>query len=208
MAILLNEPTQVLVMIPQINASMVLPPFVGHDPGRRAATSPYLVSMAEVVERFATSSVRVAILRGLLSYRGALLRAGLVDGFQWLDGSFVEDIETSRKRGPRDIDIVTFASSPADIANWGAWLRDHEGLLNPQRTKAEFLCDAYFVDFRKRPDLLVDDTRYWFGLFSHQRESSLWKGMLKVPLLSDDVEAEALLNAMARDLEARDAQET
>jgi hypothetical protein len=170
--------------------------------------SPYQVSMREVVERFATSEVRVAILRGLLSYRGALLRAGLVDGYQWLDGSFVEDVETSNRRDPKDIDIVTFASSPADSADRNSWLRANEGLLDPRRTKDDFLCDAYFMDFQKRPDLLVDDTRYWFGLFSHQRESNLWKGMLKVPMLSDDVAAEVLLDAMAHELEAHDAQET
>jgi hypothetical protein len=195
-------------MIPQMNTSMVLPPFVGDDPGMRAATSPYLVSMVDVVDSFATSSVRVAILRGLLSYRDALLRAGVVDGYQLLDGSFVEDVETSRKRGPQDIDIVTFASSPADVVDRNAWLHAHEGLLDLRRTKADFLCDAYFIDFRKRPELLVDDTCYWFGLFSHQRESSLWKGMLKVPMLSNDVAAAVRLDAVARGLEGRDAQET
>jgi hypothetical protein len=195
-------------MIPKMNASMVLPPFVGDNPAVKASMSPYPVSMVEVVERFATSSLRVAILRGLLSYRGALLRAGLVDGYQWLDGSFVEDIETARRRGPKDIDVVTFASSPADLSDRKTWLGANEGLLDPRRTKEDFLCDAYFVDFRNRPELLVDDTRYWFGLFSHQRESSLWKGMLKIPMLSDDVAAETLLDAMAVDLEAHDAQET
>lgn len=192
-------------MIPKMNTSMVLPPFVGGDPVAKASMSPYTTSMFEVVERFATSMERVAILRGLLSYRGALLRAGLVDGYQWLDGSFVEDIETSSQRDPNDIDIVTFASSPADLADRKDWLRANEGLLDPRRTKEGFLCDAYFVDFRNRSELLVDDTRYWFGLFSHQRESNLWKGMLKVPMLSDDAAAEVLLNAMARELEAKNA---
>ena len=186
---------------------MVLPPYVGTDPGIRASTSPYPASMLEVVERFATSIVRIAILRGLLSYRGALLRAGLVDGYQWIDGSFVEDIESSSNRDPNDVDIVTFASSPADLADRKNWLRIHEGLLDPRRTREDFLCDAYFVDFRNRSELLVDDTRYWFGLFSHQRESNLWKGMLKVLMLSDDVEADALLNARAHQLEAKNAEE-
>lgn len=192
-------------MIPKMNTSMVLPPFVGEDPTAKASMSPYTTSMVEIVERFATSMVRVAILRGLLSYRGALLRAGVVDGYQWLDGSFVEDIETSSRRDPNDIDIVTFASSPADLADRKDWLRANEGLLDPRRTKEGFLCDAYFVDFRNRSELLVDDTRYWFGLFSHQRESNLWKGMLKVAMLSDDAAAEVLLDAVARELEAKNA---
>lgn len=132
---------------------MVLPPFVGEDPTAKASTSPYTTSMVEIVERFATSMVRVAILRGLLSYRGALLRAGLVDGYQWLDGSFVEDIETASRRDPNDIDIVTFASSPADLGDRKDWLHANEGLLDPRRTKQGFLCDAYFVDLRNRPEL-------------------------------------------------------
>ena len=40
--------------------------------------------------------------------------------------------------------------------------------------------------------IIVDDTKYWFGLFSHQRNSSLWKGMLSISLDSDDMEAEKL----------------
>ena len=194
-------------MIPRMNTSMVLPPFVGEDPGVRASMSPYPATMLEVVERFATSRARIAILRGLLSYRGALLRAGLVDGYQWIDGSFVEDIESSSNRDPKDVDIVTFASSPADLADRKNWLRAHEGLLDPRRTKEDFLCDAYLIDLRNRSELIVDDTRYWFGLFSHQRDSNLWKGMLKVSMLSDDVAAEALLNARAQKWEAKNAEE-
>jgi hypothetical protein len=49
------------------------------------------------------------------------------------------------------------------------------------------------VDLDKKPFLIVDDTRYWFGLFSHQRVTSLWKGMLSVSLQSDDDAARSLL---------------
>jgi hypothetical protein len=168
--------------------------------------SPYSGSMQAVVERLATSLERVSILRGLISYRRALLQIGLVDGYQWLDGSFVEDVESARMRAPRDIDIVTFASSPADAADRMAWFEANKNLFDPRNTKKEFMCDAYFVDFRNSAKFLVDDTRYLFGLFSHQRETSLWKGMLKVPLLSDDVDAELLLSNIALGLEAKNAQ--
>lgn len=190
---------------------MVLPPFVGDDPGMKASMSPYDVTMLALVERFATSIERVAILRGLLSYRRALFQIGLVDGYQWLDGSFVEDVEASRKRAPKDIDLVTFASSPADATERMTWFRANTNLFDARKTKQAFMCDAYFVDFRKRADLLVDDARYWFGLFSHQRGTTLWKGMLKVPMLSDeagDDPALTLLNMLATNLEADNAQET
>ena len=72
-------------------------------------------------------------------------------------------------------------------------------LLDPEQAKTVFMCDAYFVDLLKPPELLVDDTRYWFGLFSHQRETALWKGMLQVPLCSDDDAAKAFLDTIKFD---------
>ncbi|MGE5648876.1 MAG: DUF6932 family protein [Bacillota bacterium] len=187
-------------MIPPFNASMVLPPFVGDNPGVRASMAPYSASMLEFVQRFATSNERLEILKGLLSYRKALSKAGIADGFQWIDGSFVENVEESRKRPPADVDLVTFASTPyahTDPA-FGPWLTTNSALFNRKQTKAAYKCDAFFVDFKKAPRLLVDDSRYWFGLFSHQRDTALWKGMIQVPMLSDDDAAQAHLDAMTK----------
>jgi hypothetical protein len=39
--------------------------------------------------------------------------------------------------------------------------------------------------------MLVMQSRDWYGLFSHQRASGVWKGVLQVDLYSDD---EAVLN--------------
>jgi len=158
--------------------------------------------MEEVVQRFALSPERIAIIRGLLAYRRDLRSNGVVDGYQWLDGSFVEDVEATRKRPPADVDIVTFSRLP--VANTfiekSAFLRAHQPLFSPRLTKINYKCDAYFVDLDKKPELLVDDTRYWFGLFSHQRDTSLWKGMLKVLMQEDDITAIALLDHMERNL--------
>lgn len=187
-------------MIPHMNASSVLPPFVGDEPGVRALMSPYAVSMTQVVERFAISAERIAILRGLLSYRKDLQAAGLIDGYQWLDGSFVEDVEAIRNRPPADIDIVTFSRIPGDIDAKRALTQANLNLFVPQLAKKFYKCDAYIVDLTKKPELLVDDSRYWFGLFSHQRETSLWKGMLKVDMQSDDDAAVLMLDQMEREL--------
>jgi hypothetical protein len=65
--------------------------------------------MSEVVLRYGVTAERAAILTGLLDYRAALRNVGIMDGFQWLDGSFVEDVEAIRSRPPSDIDVVTFA---------------------------------------------------------------------------------------------------
>lgn len=135
---------------------------------------------------FAHSAEREALLLGLLDYRAALHAAGIVDGFQYIDGSFTEDCERLRGRPPRDIDVVTFAALPCAPADRRAFLMNHAALFNPAQTKADYHCDAYFVDLQKPPRLLVSDSAYWSGLFSHQRVTALWKGMVQIPLASDD----------------------
>lgn len=78
--------------------------------------SPYRVMLTDVVVHFATSSERRQILRGWLGYRAALHGMGLTDGFQWLDGSFLEQVETPESRPPQDMDVVTFLNPPASFA--------------------------------------------------------------------------------------------
>ncbi|MFZ1326869.1 MAG: hypothetical protein WAT67_12765 [Candidatus Contendobacter sp.] len=151
--------------------------------------------MTDVVQHYATSSERARILTGLLDFRFELRSVGIVDGFQWLDGSFVEDVEKMRGRAPQDVDIVTFAHRPKkSLDEWKGLMKEHRTLFLPKETKARYCCDAYFVDLDKASFLIVDDTRYWFGLFSHQRATTLWKGLLSVPLQSDDDKARSLLS--------------
>lgn len=183
-------------MIPAFNSSNVLPPYLGANPGARGEMSPYQASMTEIVRRFATSPARVTIIEGLLAYRENLANLGIVDGFQWIDGSFVENVEVLCGRAPADVDVVTFARRPSHVADPVAWTNLIQANLDvfiPAQAKAQFLCDAYFVDLNKKPEIVVDDTRYWFGLFSHQRVSSLWKGMIAIPLSSDDQIAKLLI---------------
>jgi hypothetical protein len=120
----------------------------------------------------------------------------------------VEDVEAIRNRPPSDIDIITFARVPGDNVAKRQTANANPGLFIPGRAKRDYKCDAYFVDLDKKPEFLVDDTRYWFGLFSHQRETSLWKGMLKVAMQSDDAAASAMLDQIERDFgEVQNAQE-
>ncbi|MCP3713126.1 hypothetical protein M3I54_40670 [Paraburkholderia sp. CNPSo 3274] len=188
-------------MLPRFNASMVLPPYTGDDPTQAATMSPYKAGFLEFAQQFATSRPRTDILNGLLAYREALRNAGITTGFQWFDGSFVEDVEQAKGRPPGDIDVVTFGYAPRfpDPVAYRAWVAQHQALFNPRETKRLHNCDAYFVDLNVRPDLIVDKTRYWFGLFSHQRETALWKGMVQVPLDSDDVDARDLMQNLQFD---------
>lgn len=101
--------------IPEWNEHGVLPPVGDADPTSRIR-SPYRVSLSEVVLRFGTTEERRAILDGLLRYRAALHAIGLVQSFQWLDGSFLESIEQLESRPPNDVDVVTFIRLPPQLS--------------------------------------------------------------------------------------------
>ena len=185
--------------IPDFTASGVLPPYLGQTPAVRAGISPYSASLVEIANKMCASNERKAIMRGLLGYRQQLATVGLQAGFQWLSGSFMEDIETLESRHPNDIDLVTFVHRPAAVRadpDWRAFNLVNGPLLNSKQVKAALRCDCHFVDLDIDSTVIVSHTRYWFGLFSHRR-GGLWKGMLEVPLAvsADDTDALALVTA-------------
>jgi len=185
-----------MALIPAFGPSGVLPAFAGADPTVRAQVSPYLVSMTDFVSRFASSAERVAIAEGLIDYREALAAVGVTSGFQWIDGSFVEDCEGVRQRSPADVDVVTFAYRPATImdnAQMKEFANKNVELFNPMMAKEKYKCDAYYIDLNKTSHLLVQDASYFNGLFSHQRDTGVWKGMLRIDLISDDPTARMML---------------
>ena len=145
--------------------------------------------MLEIVQRYGTSEIRRTQLYGLLQMRHELRELGVSAGFQWIDGSFSEDIESTEQRDPGDIDVVTFGLLPNYITDSQEAIEQHPNLFNPQLAKQEFSCDAYFVDMMLPAIAVHFHTCYWFGLFSHKKVSNLWKGMLLVPLESNDSEA-------------------
>ena len=101
--------------------------------------SPYVVTISDVIRRYATSAERIEILVGLLKFRADLRTAGFIDGFQWFDGSFVENIEETRGRAPADIDVVTFAHRlPLSPEEWKRWVMDHRHLFAPHETKKHY----------------------------------------------------------------------
>lgn len=132
-----------------------------------------------------------------MAYRQQLAGIGLQVGFQWLSGSFVDDVEMLERRHPRDIDVVTFFHRPAGItdADWHAVVTANTALFDANQTKAAYRCDAYAIDMDlDDPTWTVSQARYWYGLFSHRR-GGVWKGMLEIPLVvgSGDADAAALL---------------
>lgn len=185
-----------LFEIPDFTLSGVLPPYVGPTPVLSAAMSPYATSLTRIAHKLCGSDERKEIFRGLLVYRQQLARIGLINGMQWLSGSFMENIESLEKRSPRDVDIVTFCHRPVhllqDDSAWFAFINTNRALFDPAQAKTSYKCDSYFVDLDTPPANIVNLTRYWFGLFSHRR-AGLWKGLLRVSLAVTQDDADALL---------------
>lgn len=172
----------------------VLPPHLG-DPRQPADLSPFPCTVVELCDGFATTAKRKQILEGFLNFRAELFALG-IQGFQWLDGSFLENIELEEGRDPNDLDAVTFVTDPAIPADLGAKLRAKPELLNRAHVKAAYFVDHFWVPLGSRMVDIVDQTRYWCQLFSHRRDR-VWKGMLVVDLTnkSEDDAARATLGS-------------
>ena len=186
-------------MIPPFNASGVLPPYVGGSPADPHGRSPYTTTMREIAERMCTSPERVTLLRGLIGLRQALRALGIPAGLQWINGSFCEDIERIHGRAPGDIDLVTFFVRPpahrADVA-WRAFVTANIAIFDKNATKRTYGCESFYVDAGITPGSVIRQTAYWYGLFTHQRATHLWKGILEVPLIVDDSDALAFINGL------------
>lgn len=188
------------VPIPAWNPEGVIPPADFADPVS-PNRAPYPVTLGDVVLRFSTSPERIRILDGLLRYRAALHAIGMTSGFQWIDGSFVEDVETSsRSRPPGDVDVVTFFNLPAG-ATQAALVAAAPALFPQTAAEHDHIRNTYFVDgytlhLGSRSERLVDRSAYWYGVWSHQRTTFKWKGFLQVDLSpAEDVLAQSLLTA-------------
>jgi|AntDeeMinimDraft_4_1070355.scaffolds.fasta_scaffold01392_2 hypothetical protein len=181
--------------IPDWTTEGVLPPVDDNNP-TSPARSPYEVSLADLVQRFGTSKERIRILDGFLGYRQSLHDAGLTQGFQWLNGSYMEHVEILEQRPPNDIDVVSFIEFPSDknqrdildAFNKVVGIRPNE----QEAIKQHFHVDAYFVPMNMiSPERLVERSSYWYSMWSHRRDDS-WKGFLKISLLPDQAAREHL----------------
>ena len=187
--------------IPDWNHDGVVPPIWPGTPDDEQDASfnrsPYLTSVVELVGRFAITRRRIQLLDGLLNYRAALHALEIRDGFQWIDGSFLEHVEadTDDPRLPNDIDVFTFYYLPgnADIG--------HVLLFDTDYTTETFQIDAYGMELGKPLiQTRVENIVYWSGMWWHRRSSGLWKGFVQVDLNPDeDEQARQALNlAIAR----------
>ncbi len=180
--------------IPDWDIHGVLPPI---RPGAIAVSSdrsPYRTSTEGLCWRFGQTPERRKILRGLIGLRAELQQAGLTNGFQWVDGSFAEDVESSRGRPPGDIDVVTFTGL-GDGSRQRQLVTVHPDLFYPQQAKARFLVDHYIV----ATDVPFDANQagwvaYWYSMWSHRRDDRRWKGFVQLSLAEDDAGATTWLS--------------
>jgi hypothetical protein len=171
----------------------ILPPHLGDPASRREDLSPYPCTIEELCNRFATSAERKSILDGFLNLRAEFLGLG-IRGFQWIGGSFVENIEAQETRPPDDIDVVTFVLNPQGSAALKTTLSPKPELLSRADVKSTYHVDHLWLPLGVAPVNLVDHSRYWYGLFSHRRDG-VWKGMLVMKLADkfDDDKARIVL---------------
>ncbi|MCF1707756.1 hypothetical protein L0V05_02890 [Tabrizicola sp. J26] len=190
--------------IPEFAPNGVLPSFVGDQPAESSCRSPYRASMLEVVERFCTSPQRAELLLGLNEYRKLLFTGGFVSGSQWIDGSFVENVEERRRRSPSDIDVVTLFNRPIRYqATPSSWHFDYQNRIFPKyfdtkKMKPLYGCDTYAIDLDSGGGALIRNTTYWFGLFSDVRNSNQKKGIVELPLSADAAEYLVVEQAVRR----------
>jgi len=186
--------TSARTAIPAWNSAGWLPPVQPGESGSSAARSPYPVDLLDVIERFATSPERVKILDGLLRFRVDLHRAGIVTGFQWLDGSFLEQVEVLEQRPPRDLDVVNFLD--LSKVDQSALALQHSALFHHGQVKKTYALDAYTIQIGGILDgESVKTISYWYSMWSHRRGGQ-WKGFLQVNLnTKQDSFARELLNS-------------
>ena len=186
--------------LPPFDMRGLLPPFLGADETSHAR-SPYGVTMTELAAGLGTTSHRQGLLRNLITYRQLLANEGYVSGIQFVDGSFVENVEINASRPPSDIDVFSILCRPAKYtADPPIWVSNgipfwQDEIANRVKNKSRFGLDTYALLFEElTPDDLIRNTIYWYSLFSHQRSTLAWKGFVTLSL--DPVADQAALSSM------------
>ena len=170
-------------MILPFNHNHVIPPYLGTDSSLPGNQSPFKTDIMELCQHFATSKARVDILKGYVEFRMQCVVCGIT-GFQWIDGSFVENVEMRESRDPHDIDVISFIFNvtPVTIDNIKNKFTE---FVDPRQSKYRYSVDHYVVQADSDPMTTINGVKYWNQLFGHNR-NGVWKGMLQLPLSNDD----------------------
>lgn len=121
------------------------------------------------------------MLSGLLRFRSELRDVGIVSGFQWINGSFVERIESIDSREPGDIDVVTFYHLPGDHTQ-STLQAARPSLFSTKENRTRHKVDAFFVALdQSQPEYIVRMSAYWYSMWSHTHDN-VWKGFVQIDL--------------------------
>lgn len=172
----------------------IIPPVRPGESPTGLDRSPYRVTMDELILKYAISSDRAMILQGLLNYRMALHGLGVTTGSQWIDGSFVENIEDLETRSPNDVDVVSFIALPASQTQ-ATLFPSLMPLMDKNHTKAVYKVDAAIL---VASQISIRSICYWYSVWSHRR-NGLWKGFVEIDLnpSGDAVAQSSLTKAIA-----------
>lgn len=182
--------------VPAFDRRGMLPPFTGPDPTVSAERSPYHCSMSELCAVLGSSDHRKQLLKNLIAYRALIASGGYTNGLQFVDGSFVEDIERTEARNPKDIDVFSILLPPIQYRdNPEAWRAEclpfwESEIVDNAKNKGRYSIDCYallpnFTDIAS----FMERSLYWYGLFSHKRLTHDWKGFIALPLNPADDQA-------------------
>ena len=161
--------------------SGLIPPTV---PGTHQE-SPYEATIMDLVSRFGRSDKRRDLLRRLLRFRAELRGIGIVSGFQWINGSFTENIEVIDRRNPGDIDVVTFYHIPNGYTQTTIHEKRPSLFVNKEIRYRHHL-DAFFVALNDTtPEHIVNASAYWYSKWSHT-DRHVWKGFVQIDLDSSE----------------------
>lgn len=179
-------------MIPEFIKSGVLPPYIfdSEDEDLNGKLSPYTCSSLKLCKRFGTTENRINILKKLLLFRKKMHKENIRIGFQWLYGSFVENIEVSQKREPKDLDIITFyrGFSESGIQELKKTFPEY---LSPKSSLKKYNLDhsAFIMDIS--PEFTVELLMNSMQLCTHTRKGE-WKGILRLEINTPEEDETAL----------------
>lgn len=166
-------------------------------PARPDELSPFLATTLELCQRFGGTLERRAILRGYLQMRQRLTDLQVVEGFQWVDGHFLEEYEKRTRKPPESIRVVTFCRTPKAIAdpNYSSLFQP---LMSRRVTQATFHVSHQLISLGWPAHSIIEATRMQAAMMSHSDEG-VWKGYIRIPLNTPDDDAAALQHLAAKD---------
>jgi hypothetical protein len=178
------------------NIHGVIAPIAEGEDGVSDNRSPYKISIIDFVKNFSYTQDRCHIISKFLDYREKIYQLEINEGFQWVDGSFTENVEELRQRPPSDIDLVNFIYQPSQI-NEEYWA-EHGYVFDHDIAKQNYLVDSYWVNLSVNDkEYIVNQTAYWYSMWSHQRDTNIWKGFYQIALTpQDDIMARQWLEGM------------